>query len=427
MEWLMIRILLTLILSYFLMGPATAQDQVIRFKPATAALINPERGWWRFATGTTDFRNISQADLDDFRDSGLTMGYALVRLDSFKDKKLSGGFLADLDAAFARARKAGIKVMLRFAYNYPESSQEYDTAQDAPLAQVLEHIKQLKPIIAANADTITVMQAGFIGAWGEGHTSSNGLDTPTNKGKIRDALLAATPADMQLQFRYPPDLIRWQENGKIGRFGLHNDCFLSSPDDVGSYAETNPLRNQQRSAMMALTATTYFSGETCDAQPKLIRSGCDAILTEGAQFHLSALGQDYYTAFHTRWKANGCYREIEDKMGYRLRIVEARIGSGKVKLKIINEGWAKVYRTRPLKLVIGSKTFTFSAGLETIEPGATVTLIAKLPTGPVPTKLCIAAPDPSARLATDAKYALRFANANTTTQKWANGQLCFTL
>jgi hypothetical protein len=421
----MIRILVLLLL--FFTSAATAQDQVIRFKPATAALINPERGWWRFATGTTDFRNISQADLDDFRDSGLTMGYALVRLDSFKDKKLSGGFLADLDAAFARARKAGIKVMLRFAYNYPESSQEYDTAQDAPLAQVLEHIKQLKPIIAANADTITVMQAGFIGAWGEGHTSSNGLDTPINKGKIRDALLAATPADMQLQFRYPPDLIRWEENGKIGRFGFHNDCFLSAPDDVGTYSETAALRIKQRTAMMALTATTYFSGETCDAQPRQIRNACGPILQEGAQFHLSALGQDYYTAFHKRWKADGCYADIENKMGYRLRIIEARIGGGKVKLKIINEGWAKLYRARPLKLVIGSKTFTFSAGLETIEPGATVTLTAKLPAGPVPTKLCIAAPDTSPRLATDAKYALRFANANTTTQKWANGQMCFTL
>jgi Domain of unknown function (DUF4874)/Domain of unknown function (DUF4832) len=421
----MIRILVLFLLC--LTTPATAQDRVITFKPATTAFMTPERGWWRFATGSTDFLNASQADLDDFRDSGLTMGYAIVRLDAFKTKKLSGALLADLDAAFVRARKAGIKVMLRFAYNYPESSQEYADAKDATLARVLEHIAQLKPFIAANADTITVMQAGFIGAWGEGHTSSNGLDTPTNKGKIRDALLAATPADMQLQFRYPPDLIRWQDNGKIGRFGLHNDCFLSSPTDVGTYAEGATARNQQRATMAALTATTYFSGETCDADPELIRNGCGPILAEGPQFHLSALGQDYYTAFHDRWKRDGCYREIEDKMGYRLRIIEARIGGGKVKLKIVNEGWAKVYRTRPLKLIVGTKTTTFSAGLQTIDPGETVTLTASLPAGPAPTQLCLAAPDPSARLAGIPYYALRFANANTPTQKWAAGKLCFTL
>jgi len=64
--------------------------------------------------------------------------------------------------------------------------------------------------------------------------------------------------------------------------------------------------------------------------------------------------------------------------------------------------------------------------LQSIGPGETTVLTANLPVGPVPAKLCLAAPDPSPRLSGDARYALRFANATTVTQKWAAGQFCFT-
>ena len=69
----MIRILVLLLA--ILTIPAMAQDTVVTFKPITAAIMNPDRGWWRFAVGSTDFLNASQADLDDFRDSGLLVNF----------------------------------------------------------------------------------------------------------------------------------------------------------------------------------------------------------------------------------------------------------------------------------------------------------------------------------------------------------------
>jgi hypothetical protein len=415
----MLRIL-ALILTLFAL-PAHAQT--VTFDPTTTPIVNPDRGWWEFAAG--DFVKVVEADLRDMRQRGLTVGYAVVRLDKFRDKPLSGALLADLDGAFAKARRSGVKVILRFAYNYPQSSQEYQDAQDAPLAIVLNHINQLKPIISANADTITAMQAGFIGAWGEGHSSSNNLGSPANKAQVRDALLKAVPKGVPLQWRYPDDLISWDKVQVRGRFGFHNDCFLSSPTDVGSYSGNTQIREIQRDAMANLTAKTYFSGETCDANKDAIRNDCASILAEGPQFHLSALNRTYYTAFHQRWKSEGCYDTITDKMGYRIRLISARIADGKVTLRIQNEGWAELYTPRSLKLRARGEVSTFGKTLDQINPGETVTMSARLPAGPVPARLCLLAPDPSPRLARDPMFSIRFANATSATQTWKDGAFCF--
>ena len=78
-----------------------------------------------------------------------------------------------LNSIFADIREAGVKAIIRFAYNqgpYPDSE------PDASKAQILRHIEQLAPLLQNNADVIAWLEAGFIGAWGEWHTSTNGLD-----------------------------------------------------------------------------------------------------------------------------------------------------------------------------------------------------------------------------------------------------------
>ncbi len=403
---------------------APAVAQTVTFSPATEPVVNPDRGWWEFAGN--DFRTVREADLRDMRQRGLTVTYAVVRLDGFRNRRLSAGFLADLGMSFDKVRATGMRVILRFAYNYPQSSQEYKDAKDAPLDIVLQHIAQLKPVLRDNADLITVMQAGFIGAWGEGHTSSNGLNRPLRKAVIRDALLGALPSVVPLQWRYPADLIDWADAGDIGRFGLHNDCFLSSPTDVGSYAEKPSIRAAQRAKMMALTADTYFSGETCDAEPGAIRKGCGPILEEGPQFHLSALGLGYYTEFHKSWRAGGCFGKITDKMGYRLRLIAAEVAGDRLEVTLVNEGWAALSRPRVMKLRVENETpTTFGGNLADIAPGETVTVSAALPAGLVPARLCLIAPDPSPRLARDKRYAIRFANATVDGATWKEGAFCF--
>lgn len=412
-----------------LAAPALAEPRTILFAPSAADFPNPERGWWVFAAD--DFAGATEDDLAAVAARGLTVAYGIVRLDEYREAPLPEGFLTDLEGSFALARKHGLKIILRFAYNYPGSSSDYENAKDAPMPVVLGHIDQLAPVIAANADTILAFQSGFIGAWGEGHSSSNQLDTPEAKARIRDALYAAVPESIPLQWRYPPDILSWTGDR---RMGFHNDCFLSSPTDVGTYSEDPATRDTQRTAMAALTDSHYFSGETCDADAPAIRTDCASILREGAEFHLSALNRDYYEAFPKAWANEGCYPEVSRQLGYRLRLVDATISGDNLTLRIANDGWARLVQPRAviaMHYLAGEAVgrTVLRGSLDRIGPGDVMDLNGTISGLASADRLCLSAPDESPRLASDPAYAIRFANADVPGQGWeqALAAFCITL
>src|SRR6185503_20934424 len=114
-------------------------------------------------------------------------------------KQTSLRMLDGLDSNFSDIRDAGVKAIIRFAYNegpYPDSE------PDASKAMILRHIEQLTPLLQKNADIIAWLEAGFIGAWGEWHTSTHGLDNLIDKHDVLQALVAAVP-NRYVQVRYP--------------------------------------------------------------------------------------------------------------------------------------------------------------------------------------------------------------------------------
>jgi Domain of unknown function (DUF4832)/Domain of unknown function (DUF4874) len=403
----------------------------------TVNYTNPERGWSRWLTD--DFVKVVAADAKALYDAQITMGYAIVRLDAFKDKAIPSAYLTQLQTAFDTVRANGVKVVLRFAYNYP-SGTVLTTDTDAPLSIVQQHIAQLKPLLEKNADVIAVWQAGFIGLWGEGHTSSNGLTTADNKLKVRDALLAAAPAGRMLQWRYPPDLMAWTPTapgeadafgpGVSAKIGLYNDCFMSSPDDVGTYSDVAAEAAPQREYMKKASAITPFGGETCDAQANQTRKTCSSILSEGKDYHLSFLGRDYYTAFHDQWKAEGCFAEMERSMGYRYVIDAAQTpvsgapgADSSFQVTLRNVGWSRLFNARPLLLTLRHRSTGEEIQMQTatdvrsLLPGAAAKTFS-FTTKPATTAasgmydVYLSLPDGAATLAKDTRFAVRFANAD---------------
>lgn len=145
-------------------------------------------------------------------------------------------------------RSAGLKIVPRFTYNFPLTD-EFCPTSDAPLARVLQHIEQLKPIFGEYWDVIMAVQAGFIGAWGEWHCSSNQLDTLDHKQRILEALLGA------VQIRYMDDLVYFYprpltaeqafDGSTQSRVGFHNDCFLANASDAGTYKPPDQISAQK--------------------------------------------------------------------------------------------------------------------------------------------------------------------------------------
>jgi Domain of unknown function (DUF4832)/Domain of unknown function (DUF4874) len=372
-------------------------------------------------------------------DSGIRLAFAKIQLDRYRAADLPAAWLDTLDKNFAAIRAAGMKVTLLFSYDFTENG------NDASAAWIKRHLEQLKPVLAANADVIPYMRAGFIGAWGEWHSSKSGNSCGYNAGStpcdtadanrviIRDALFANVPVTTQIGFRYPPDLQKWYPSPtQQSRAGLHNDCFLAGPTDSGTYE--NPTA---RDYAKALTANTAFGGETCENAGTPVRNTCADILKEGAQYHLAWLNLEYAPSVINAWKAGGCFAEVSRSIGYRLQLdalshpAQATRGQSiAVSLDLRNVGWARLFNPRKLTVTLRHKTsgavIAAAAGdLQALKPQADastrLTVDVALPAGAQTGdyEVLLGAPDSFATNAGNPRFNLRFANADNAAQAQA--------
>jgi hypothetical protein len=149
------------------------------FQPTDEDIIDPERGFSRFAEMT-----VSQNALDSGRQQGHSVFGLMITMSQFRNAPLSDAFLGQIQTAFSRARTAGVKFIPRFRYDSTAAG------RDAPLELVLTHIAQVTPLLQANKDVIVNMEAGFIGAWGEWHSSVNHLTGASFGNEVNDSTRA---------------------------------------------------------------------------------------------------------------------------------------------------------------------------------------------------------------------------------------------
>jgi hypothetical protein len=417
-------------------------QSVVSFAGTSAEIANPDRGFYGW--GGTDFvTSFDSAGLLSAYNAGQRLILAKVQLDNYRSSDLPSSFLSTLSSRFASVRSAGLKVVLWFNYDFGSGG------YDASATQIKRHLEQLKPVLAANADVIPFMRAGFIGAWGEWHSSKSGNSCGYNSGSttcetadanraiVRDALLANVPSTTQIQFRYPKDMMRWYPSAsQQRRAGVHNDCFLAGPSDSGTYSSTD-----QRTYTKTLSNQTAFGGETCGDAEAPLRMSCNDILTEGPAYHLSWLNSSDWAGFITAWRNGGCYSKVAAFMGYRLQLDSAshatqvnRGGQVAVTVNLRNVGWSRIFSERQLTVTLRHKTtgatLTGAAGnLRDLSPQATasttLTIGVSIPSGAQTGEydVYLGAPDVFAATAGNPKFAVRFANADNASQAqgWDGG------
>lgn len=388
---------------------------------ATEDVLNPGRGFHDGIDLT------STSDYSAVRAAGRTLAYAGVSLLDYLDAPIAASFLSQIDSGLDRVRKARIKVVLRFVYRNAATS-----PNDAPLARIQEHIAQLAPLLQKHADVIAVLEAGFIGPWGEWHSSTNGLDTdPAARKAVLDALLAAAPASVSVLVRKwsfkkdfaggPVTEAQAFGGAPVARVGHHNDCFLSSDTDVGTYPSDQI--DAWKDLIALDTRFVPIGGETCaDYEP---RTQCSVAVPEMEKLHFTFLNALYHPGALGRFASEGCYDEIAARLGYRL-VIERASFSGQAKpgcalaldLTLRNDGFAPPYAAEELYLVLDGPT-RFEAKLPVdprrFEPGkhelaAVVPLPATLPPGAY--RVALFMPDRTAALRDVPEYAIRFANAS---------------
>ena len=418
-----LRFLLSLLLSSsFLMGcqpssSASPEPEIVTHTyPATdAPILNPERGFF------TPYELPGYPGFSPVRATGNTLVHLNIRLDDWRELDIPRDVLDGFDVNFADIRDAGLKSIIRFSYNegpYPDSE------PDASKGQILRHIGQLAPILQKNADVIAWLEAGFIGAWGEWHTSTNGLDNITDKREILTALVTAIP-DRYVQVRYPANIIEMYPeplDAIQARVAHHNDCFLSSDTDVGTYERdgVNTIERDQK-YLAELTRFTPMSGETCAPNPP--RSECASAIKEMELLHFSAINEAYHKGILRSWEDGGCMSEINNRLGYRFVLIGANFnervrpgGTLNLRVDINNIGFASLVNRHAFYVVLDGKqryAVPLDMDVRQWEPG-TVTVNTKLH---VPSninqgeyKLALWLPDGTESLRDNPLYAIQFAN-----------------
>jgi len=389
------------------------------FTPTDETILNPERGYY------VSYDILRPERAVNVRASGHTIALARVHLDAYRDSAIPQSFLDQLDVGFDAARAAGIKVILRFSYNS-------DFTEDASRDRILGHIAQVGPLLQRHADVIMVMQAGFIGAWGEWHGSTNNLENPTDRGAILNAILDVLPASRNVQVRRP----RYKEEIFPGgplqpgeaysgtpraRVGHHNDCYLASNSDMGTYDA--PVE-QWRAHVGNDAQYTAHGGETCILYET--KANCSAAVGIMTEDRMSYLNRNYNRLVLDLWDAQGCGPEIDRRLGHRFALAHvahtetvAPGGVLEVEIAVHNHGFASPFNERPVELILRGGDTDRVVRLANQDArrwmaGATTPLAVRLripaDMEPGAYTLALRLPDPFESLAGDSRYAIRMAN-----------------
>ena len=416
-------------------GPASlwepsAPTVTLDFDPSAEDFRNPERGYY------VTFDLLAGNDAGWVRSSGHTLALAIVRLDDYLDRPLDAALLGALRAGFADVRSSGIKVVLRFAYN------DDGGGADAQRDLMLTHIDQLAPVLRDNADVISVVQAGFIGAWGEWHSSASGLDNNTDRGIILRALLDAVPRSRTVQIRTPMykeaifpggplDPAEAWSGERRARVGHHNDCFLASATDYGTF--DSPIAEWEDYVELD-GRYLPVGGETCHLNAP--KTDCAQALEYMRDQHWSYLNEEYNQTVLDTWVDQGCADPVSRRLGYRLSLVSATLSEAvapggvlEVKLEIDNQGFSAPFNSRPIFLVVRRGTRLWKVKLagddaRQLKPGTNfIDARLRFPADAAPAddyQLALWLPDRAVGLRSDPRYAIRLANQSVwnATQGW---------
>ena len=412
------------------------QSVTIKYTENTDAFANPEKGFMHLiiANSVADSLNLNNMMVQ--RDQNITLVHRLYYLTEFRDKDIAADYLDMMSKDMEKVRRSGLKAILRFAYsnNIGEA--------DASKERIISHINQLKTFFTNNKDVIAFVQAGFIGAWGEWHSSTNGLGTVDNQKAVLEALLAAVPGNIKIQLRTPGykqniyntttpvSKEQAQANAPIARVGHHNDCFLSDATDMGTY--TNPT--VEKTYISQEASYVPVGGETCPPSAGY-SVGCDAARTQMQLLKWTYMNLDWYKPTVDGWNATGCFKEFQRNLGYRLVLLEGTFpkevnagGNIAFNLKLVNKGYAPVYNPKKMFLVLKSAANTYSFpvnyDVRDIKPLAQAEISAQVAATGVQKgdyKLYLKIADEETSLQERSEYSIRF--SNTTGYVTDNGGL----
>jgi hypothetical protein len=430
--------------------------------------------------------------MERFAEDGMTVGQFYIYLTDYCERPLDEALLGRIESEFGAMRQAGVKALLRFAYETTNAN----PTNGPTLEMTLRHIEQLRPLVERNKDVLYVLQAGFVGAWGEWHSSVH-IRSDEDRAAVLRRLLTLAPRDRFLQVRIVPyktrlaplltgqayrPLERALAYGDLpeARIGFHNDGVLAGPSHGGSFGKAaagdrsfdlmsrespwvpvdgelfwsdqgwngtetkgNVPRGSDVASYLRLHHFTTFSlahsySEHEGNNHAIDRWRSEAVTKGDLEAAQLPASDGWFEDAFGQPVARAWYDYIRDHLGYRLEARSARWpGSAEARgpwtfeLTLANRGFAAPVNPRPASLLLiprsGSPAEIPLAAdprsWQPYEPGdpafkpLTHRVRFEGPLPPLPPgdySLAVWLPDAAPSLRADPRFAIRFANRDTT-------------
>lgn len=437
------------------------QQSVVRYEDDSAVFANPERGFYQAfhppGGGRVGQQDQPHAPLDadvlrSLRDRPEAI--TLIRDDILIPRRFWGGnisaeFLDDVQRNFDAVRTAGLKVIVRVLYDWGMTNRDPDEPT------IVRHLDQLTPLLSRNADIVAWVQAGLFGGCGEGNASDQGYIVPKHRGaipirhwqglseagrRIYQRWLEAIPRDRIMAVRYPRlkwDLFGWtaasaqplQERtafseAKWARVGYYNQGFMGNAQHYAMYVLPGEGAFAGDDSLY-----TVHKGEISSAGRYKFAKG--RVVAEMVRAHLSALncGGDGWSEVAGHWKANGDYDEINRRMGYRFRLLQAILPKSakageslRLSLEMRNDGFARAVNARGVEVILRGPEERYSLMIDSGRgnrlwlpgPGEikVLRIFGRLPADIRPDRyeIFLNLPDPAPSLQQRPEYSIRLAN-----------------
>ncbi len=373
---------------------------------STQNKYNPDRGLY-----DAEYILNQRSDYDRFQAAyrvGFRLVYGSIHLEEYATTELLPQTLLDTVAlSLKEATDSGVKVILRILYR---DSLE---GEDPSKAIILSHLEQFAPIFENYEGVISVVQAGLIGAWGEWHSFTGEFSEESdsaylaNRKEVVEALAKVLPHKF-IQIRTPMHKeALWGAYHEYGdttdvakitpeiaysddiraRIGHHNDYFLSSQTDMGTYESSDVLfwkvyvQNDSSFAPSGGESGTLPEGEDAHL------TDCDNTLKELRFLEYSFLNGVSNESVIEKWKTQGCYETIAEDIGYKFVVEKLQYyvmdDTLFIKLSLRNDGYAAAFNNYSMTLALYDDEdvgyYPLSVDIRSIKPEETKEIEAELP------------------------------------------------
>lgn len=421
------------------------KGNTIEFTETDELFPNPERGLYIQSYYTSadisSVANVSVINYNRTANANVTVYLHSYYLTDYMESDIPQEFLNRFETNMNALREGGAKAVLRFSYK--SSMDQKDAPWNAKPEWIHKHIDQIAPYLQKHADVIVCVQCGLLGSWGEWYYVSYYRMSPSKdedfepRWEVLEHMLRAVPETRQVALRTPMFKMRYLKmrgdsasspitaaeayNGSFkSRICGHNDCFVSSSNDVGTYS--GPA---SRDFWAEDSKYTFMGGETCE---KSSYSNAEYAIPEMERLHWSYLNLGYRESVTNMWRKDGSMTTIQRRLGYRLAlekvVLTAKPKAGKsfeAYCVLNNRGFAAPMNKRDVELVfVNAATGKKHVFPQTVDPrfwmaGETqkFTLACTLKDmEPGNYKLYLNLPDPYPSLHNDPRYSIRLANEN---------------